>query len=34
MVLSQDVSTSKYFDEQMLLEIARQEARLEADEEY
>ena len=30
----QDVSTSKYFDEQMLLEIARQEARLEADEEY
>ena len=30
----QDVSTSKYFDEQMLLEIARQEALMEAEEEY
>ena len=31
---AQDVSTTKYFDEQMLLEIARQEALMEADEEY
>ena len=32
--LSEDVSTSKYFDEQMLLEIARQDASMATEEEY
>ena len=32
--LSEDVSTSKYFDEQMLLEIARQDATMATEEEY
>lgn len=32
--LSEDVSTSKYFDEQMLLEIARQDASMTNEEEY
>lgn len=32
--LSQEVSATKYFDEQMLLEIARQEALMEAEEEH